>query len=510
MIKLVLPLAAGLLLLGLSVAAEPGFRPELLQLELSSVQLRPGATLQFTWHFANVGTAPAPEDYLIFVHLHFTGESAQGAVQYGGDFAPEPATSLWLPGSELVLHSQMVVPASAPAGEYSLYAGLYSPATGDRVTLANRDLPGAPTRPKLASLQLAAAGPTPSEPVTLTFASEPRLRPLAGLFASAAKTESAVCLQNDALTVCLGQDEPLFTQFTFEGVTLPGAKIDRPWQVKYYSERSGKTCRAFPGAGLAFKLEKTTPTEALYSAVVKKGGQAIGRFKVKVYLQEAGCRLELREIEAAPGFRLLQVETPPLIGSAAPAGALALTAEGGRLLRLDKVGEGSCTLGYDLRSAWPVVMALEPEAGAALEVDSYDSRLVARVWKTDASTCGGAAVRFNLLAPAKPPAADLVLDDAPGCTLTFATTSTPSVTKTCLALARRLRHRLKARPNPLYQALVYKIFCDVPGLPQKDVTTFADALELIKRIHRLTGGAPQVVYLVGWQYRGHDTGYPAV
>lgn len=36
-----------------------------------------------------------------------------------------------------------------------------------------------------------------------------------------------------------------------------------------------------------------------------------------------------------------------------------------------------------------------------------------------------------------------------------------------------------------------------------------DALDVIRRIDNLTLGIPKVVYLVGWQYNGHDSKYPA-
>lgn len=39
--------------------------------------------------------------------------------------------------------------------------------------------------------------------------------------------------------------------------------------------------------------------------------------------------------------------------------------------------------------------------------------------------------------------------------------------------------------------------------------SFSDALEKIKKIDALTLGAPKIIYLVGWQYQGHDDKYPA-
>lgn len=40
------------------------------------------------------------------------------------------------------------------------------------------------------------------------------------------------------------------------------------------------------------------------------------------------------------------------------------------------------------------------------------------------------------------------------------------------------------------------------------INTFADALEIIKRIDSITLSMPKIIYLVGWQYNGHDDKYP--
>ncbi|MBT3295745.1 MAG: hypothetical protein HN919_08005 [Verrucomicrobia bacterium] len=39
--------------------------------------------------------------------------------------------------------------------------------------------------------------------------------------------------------------------------------------------------------------------------------------------------------------------------------------------------------------------------------------------------------------------------------------------------------------------------------------TFEQSLEVIKRVHHLTCGTPQIVLLTGWQYEGHDSKYPS-
>ena len=59
------------------------------------------------------------------------------------------------------------------------------------------------------------------------------------------------------------------------------------------------------------------------------------------------------------------------------------------------------------------------------------------------------------------------------------------------------------------QCLTYKIFCADKAHPDKNLTTFEEVLNDIRVIHDVTGGLKQVPYLVGWQFDGHDSNYPA-
>ncbi len=61
------------------------------------------------------------------------------------------------------------------------------------------------------------------------------------------------------------------------------------------------------------------------------------------------------------------------------------------------------------------------------------------------------------------------------------------------------------------QTLVMKMLISIPDI-DGGTKVFCDldkALALIKQTDNLTLGAPKIIYLVGWQYRGHDDLYPA-
>ena len=65
--------------------------------------------------------------------------------------------------------------------------------------------------------------------------------------------------------------------------------------------------------------------------------------------------------------------------------------------------------------------------------------------------------------------------------------------------------------HPYHQTLVMKMGMAVPD--KKGGTTiysdFDRALQLIKETDHLTLNVPKIIYLVGWQYNGHDDKYPA-
>ncbi len=65
-------------------------------------------------------------------------------------------------------------------------------------------------------------------------------------------------------------------------------------------------------------------------------------------------------------------------------------------------------------------------------------------------------------------------------------------------------------PDELHKnAIWYKIKINDSGNKNDPGTNLAQSKEIIDYMKNITDGIPQIIYLVGWQYDGHDTGYPA-
>jgi len=82
--------------------------------------------------------------------------------------------------------------------------------------------------------------------------------------------------------------------------------------------------------------------------------------------------------------------------------------------------------------------------------------------------------------------------------------------KAWIAAGRFVRSHMPAIPTHFYDdKYVYGIRCDEPLFSQPSAT-FEQCRDIVTRVAALTDHSPQVVHLWGWQFRGKDTGYPAV
>lgn len=60
--------------------------------------------------------------------------------------------------------------------------------------------------------------------------------------------------------------------------------------------------------------------------------------------------------------------------------------------------------------------------------------------------------------------------------------------------------------NDYHQSMVMKMFLGQNGSLRLNLD---EGMEVIKKIDNMTLGIPKIIYLVGWQYTGHDSGYPS-
>jgi hypothetical protein len=105
---------------------------------------------------------------------------------------------------------------------------------------------------------------------------------------------------------------------------------------------------------------------------------------------------------------------------------------------------------------------------------------------------------------------NLLVGQKSACRLDFLPAKTGKAEQDWLDAAKLVRERMPKIHSHYYDnRLLYAIHCDEPTW-EKPKATFEQAEKLIRDFAILTDYCPQVAHLWGWQYRGKDTGYPAV
>lgn len=113
---------------------DPGFRPELVEVEIIPRRVRPGDQFAMTIRARNTGERPAAAQYTMFVHFE-APEATCDDIIFQADHAPTVPTTMWQPG-EVVTDGPHILraPADQPEQEYFVHVGVYDQAgTGERL-----------------------------------------------------------------------------------------------------------------------------------------------------------------------------------------------------------------------------------------------------------------------------------------------------------------------------------------------------------------------------------------
>jgi hypothetical protein len=152
---------------------DPGFVPELANVEVSALAARPGSTLRVRAHWRNAGTGAPPREYRVMCHLQ--RRPASGRALANWDHAPTVPTIQWQPGQTYQSARTGAIPLDIPTGEHALVLGLYySPEPGKFVVPIACDVAMVrvgPDEPLITDVQ-----PATSNPIeVLTEETQPRL-----------------------------------------------------------------------------------------------------------------------------------------------------------------------------------------------------------------------------------------------------------------------------------------------------------------------------------------------
>lgn len=272
-------------------------------------------------------------------------------------------------------------------------------------------------------------------------------------------------------------------------------------------------------------------TTAQFHFTAMARGEIAASFHLSYRLDGASLTIRLEEVEERPGFELIEVALPSLasVRETDTAAWLVHGDEGGSFTWLKNATQGSLRPNRfwgSVLGTLPVVMIGKSDMSCVQETTAFmdgttlavtgnaGSRRAAigtiKVHRVNGSVC------YDLNLPKGMPAncgtratPNLPVEQGSTCRLDFLPVA-GDPGKAWIAAGKLVRDRMPEIPSHFYDdKYVYGIRCDEPLFPAPSAT-FEQCRQTIARVAALTDGAPQIAHLWGWQFRGKDTGYPAV
>lgn len=293
-------------------------------------------------------------------------------------------------------------------------------------------------------------------------------------------------------------------------------------------------CRHQPWSFATTPLQPESHTSTAKSAVFRYAAKCdqdhAASFAIRYQLKGATLVVTMEEVREMPGFELIEFSMPRLVSvrEADPHAWLAHGDGGGNLAVLREAKAGSLPPNRfwgKVLGTLPVVMIGTAQAmcvqettafmdGTTLAVDGESGSRRAGMGTVKVHRVNGSACYdLNLMRGAplncgNQNTPNLLVEQTSSCRLDFLrVTGDPE--KAWIAAGKVVRDRMPEIPTHFYDdKYVYGIHCDAPDNPL--TATFGQCREIVDRVAALTDSAPQVVHLWGWQFRGKDTGYPAV
>lgn len=341
--------------------------------------------------------------------------------------------------------------------------------------------------------------------------------------------EDPVTLRSEEMEVVLDGRDGLPVEYRLQsGTRMLGEEAGRPIAVTVCRLRP----RTFTTATVSASGRRERAGQIDFSFVVNDNNAAAVRFSVRYRLDRATLFVTLEDVHERPGYQLIEVALPQLVSVREEDGPawLAHGDAGGSLVELSAATPGSLPPNRfwgKVLASLPVVMLGTSRAACVQEVTAFmdatelnvtgaPGRRRAAMGTIQRHRVNGSLSYDMNAGPGAPRifgnahTPNLLIEQTSACRLDFLSAGGDGRAPGWLDAAKLVRRRMPRIPTQYYDdKFVYDLMCDLPRLPAPP-TPFATAKQIVAHVAALTDRSPQVVHLWGWQYRGKDTGYPAV
>ena len=261
-----------------------------------------------------------------------------------------------------------------------------------------------------------------------------------------------------------------------------------------------------------------------YHAKIDYNNAAAVEFNLIYILTENGIEIKFSNVIEHPNFYLLNVQLPGLltIKSDENHAKLAIPADAGRLIDIETASIKS----YEYEIDWlnPILtgFAYNSKAIGIIDSKSVENHTIVSISERKGIRYGSFSAKimhrlnaynlqeFGTIIPVTDPKYLLKVQDSCAVIVTFTGDYDNDGEISWVDGSKLFRDKINAVPNPYYKNKSFiRVFLARRGNTNENVT-FDEVLDKIKAFALQTDSAAYVVYLLGWQYKGHDTGYPSV
>lgn len=339
-----------------------------------------------------------------------------------------------------------------------------------------------------------------------------------------AQTGSAdlVTLENSNIKVVLSRERPSVISYILKGDD--GVILDNP-------APTGPEISFLKGA-LPVIRSKTTiayntsceDNQILYHARISYNNDPAIEFDLVYLLKDNGLEVRFDNLKESRNYYLLNIQLPDLLTVKSDENhtKLIIPADAGRLIDIEEASVKS----YEYEIDWlnPILTGFAQCSKVVSIIDSksVENHTIVSVYERGGKRYGSFSMKlihrlseynlheFGTIIPVTDPDYLLKVQDSCTVTVTFTQDYDKNGEVTWVDGAKFFRDQVNASPNPYYKDKSFiRVFLSRRGNTNENLT-FDELLERIKNFAVQTDSASYVIYLLGWQYTGHDTGYPSV
>ena len=331
-----------------------------------------------------------------------------------------------------------------------------------------------------------------------------------------------ITLENRTIRVVLSKEQPSILEYqikTVNGVILDNPDVSEP-VISFYKG-------ALPVMETRTRITyyaQYSDNLVSYHAKIDYNNAAAIEFNLIYTLKENGIEITFKDVTEQPDFYLLNVQLPGLltVKSDENHAKLAIPADAGRLIDIESASIKS----YEYEIDWlnPILtgFAYNSRVIGIIDSKSIENHSIVSINERRGIRYGSFSVKlmhrlnaynlheFGTIIPVTDPKYLLKVQDSCTVTVTFTGDYDKDGEISWVDGSKLFRENVDAVPNPFYKDKSFiRVFLSRRGTTDENLT-FDEVLERIKAFAIQTDSAACVIYLLGWQYKGHDTGYPSV